>query len=196
LACASCTPDDHTREIQPTTPILYQATLQPADGQTAPLLSDQIVDLQKIGLRNPNTSASGHYNTNGGHTITLSVMENNGGVHGQGHITGPIYVEVDLDMACVAVDGNRATVGGEITDLDLGDNPLGLPIDIGWFFYLAVEDNGEGANAPADRHHSFVYFGMPGFGVFCDVLNPNNTLLWPEGLWFEVVGPQGEIQVK
>ncbi|MDX1477900.1 MAG: hypothetical protein R3301_09360 [Saprospiraceae bacterium] len=192
LVWASCVPDSHTPQPEQ---ILLRGNLHGKVDGLASVSVPVADDAQEIALRNPNSSASGHYLTNGGHTITLMAMENPGGVHGQGHITGPIYLDVELDMACVTVSGNRATVGGEILSVDLGDNPLGLPIEPGWIFYLAVEDNGEGANAASDRHHSFVYFGMPGFGLFCDILNPNNPVLWPEGLWFDI-GPAGQIQVK
>ena len=150
---------------------------------------------QTIDLRNPNTVVTGHYNTRGGHTVTLSAIENHGGVHGKGRITGSVYIDVKFDVDCVTKVGNRATVGGKITSIELGDNPFGLDVDIGWILYLAVEDNGEGANAASDRYHTEIYLGEPGLGSFCHFLAPDGPL-WPENEWYAVVGQGNQIQVK
>jgi hypothetical protein len=150
---------------------------------------------QSIDFRNPNTVVTGHYNTRGGHTVTLSAIENHGGIHGKGRITGPVYIDVKFDVDCVTKVGNRATVGGKITSIELGDNPFELDVDIGWILYLAVEDNGEGANAASDRYHTEIYLGEPGFGSFCDFLAPDGPF-WPEDEWYAVVGQGDQIQVK
>ena len=149
-----------------------------------------------VTLRNPNKAASGHYLTQQGHTVTFSAMENNGGVHGAGRVTGPFFIELRWRTACIEVVGNRATVAGELTYVELGDNPNNYPFSEGWLFYIAVEDNGEGANARPDRYNRQLYYGMPGFGEFCNILRPDIPLFWPNELWFEVVGEGDQIQVK
>ena len=70
-----------------------------------------------------------------------------------------------------------------------------IPLQEGWYFYYAVEDNGEGANADPDRYHPYVYWGQPGMGSFCNVLAPNSPF-WPEALWQDVADLEDQIQVK
>ena len=155
--------------------------------------TDPIAELQR---------ANGHgvnalYTTQGGHRIRLSANENNGGIHGNGRITGPIYVDVQFRTACIEVVDNRATYAGEITSVELGDNPFDFPIERGWYIYFAVEDNGNGKKGRADRYHDEVYFGNPLFGgPYCSFLPPNNTNVWPESQWLEVALRNDRIQIK
>ena len=54
----------------------------------------------------------------------------------------PISVYVKAELDCLVVSGNRAVVGGAVTEAT-------LPAYIGQRVLLVVEDNGEGINAPA-----------------------------------------------
>ena len=98
--------------------------------------------------------------------------------------------------ACITEVNNRATVGGEITYVELGDNPFEFPIEKGWYIYLAVEDNGRNFRGDKDRYHGEVYFGDPAFGPLCHFLPPNNEALWIPEDWQEVQGRFDGILVK
>ncbi len=62
--------------------------------------------------------------------------------------------DTDLDfrgeVTCLHVDGNRATVGGRITQARAGDESLE-----GRGIVLFIEDNGEGSNNPDDESDGF-----------------------------------------
>ena len=145
---------------------------------------------------NPNTIVKGHYTTRGGHTVTISAIENPSGLHGYGKITGPVYVNMEFSIACLNEVGNRATVGGRISSIELAEEFSYLPIDTDWIIYFAVEDNGEGSNSDPDRYHAQLYFGMPEFPLFCDLFDPTEPLVWEDHRWFDVVGRRDKIKIK
>ena len=138
----------------------------------------------------------GNYLTEGGHRIRVTALNNSGNVNGTGRISGPIYIEVRFRTACVQIVENRATIAGEITYAELGDNPFEFPIERGWYIYLAVEDNGRPTQGRRDRYHDEVYFGPPVSGPLCAFLPPNNPFIWPESEWREVEARQDQIIVR
>jgi hypothetical protein len=178
---------------------LFRVSLESLDLQMGPVdfNANKKDASTRITLRsNSNIKTNGHYNTVGGHTITFSAIQNSGGVHGNGHITGPYYIDVDFKSACINKIGNRATIGGEVTSLYLGEEPTNIQLDIGWYIYFAVEDNGEGSNADPDRYHNETYTSPPAYGPLCIYLGTDNTFYWPENEWIDISGPGGQIQVQ
>ena len=121
--------------------------------QNESLLSEEVLELSKA----PGNRASGKYLTAGGHKIVFTANENNGGVHGQGKITGPYYVDLTFRTVCIEVVDNRATYAGEVISVQLSDPEPEAPIIPGSIVYLAVEDNGEGSRSNPDRYHEQVY---------------------------------------
>ena len=143
-----------------------------------------------------NSVVVARYHTQGQHRVTLFALQGDEGVIGKGRIKGPVYVDVRFDIVCVNEVGDRATVGGEVTYADLGDNPLEIPIEPGWIMYLAIEDNGFGFRSDPDRYHNEVYLGTPGVGAFCDLLDPTNPIIWAEDEWFDVAKKYDFIHIK
>ena len=200
VTCTSDTPlrNQNLNTLEVNSAGLLQADL---DDSKEDLHLLEVEDIERtnnpvLSQRNPNTIVTGHYSTNGGHTVTFSLIENPGGIHGKGRITGPNYIDVKFDAACIRRVGNRATIGGRITSLVLSDALSHLQIDTDWIIYLALEDNGEGANADPDRYHAQIYFSMPGFGLHCDLLEPSHPYLWQEHRWFDVVNQGDQIQIQ
>ena len=155
-------------------------------------LDDVQSEKRVLGRSNPNAIVKANFLTRGGHRVIISGAKNPGGVHGTGSIKGPFYVDVQFDIVCITQVGNRATVGGQITYADLGENEPG-PVVPGAVMYLAVEDNGEGQKDDADRYNDNQWFSP--FPV-CDFLNPTVPFFWPEELWFDVAGKNDFIQIK
>jgi len=149
-----------------------------------------------VETRNPNSIVHSDYITTGTHHVQVKFEENPSGIHGTGSITGPIYIEVEFDAACITEVDNRATIGGLVTFLELGDNPFGFPVQVGWYIYMAMEDNGEGKKGPTDKYHGEVYFGMPAFGPLCDVLEPFHPIFWMADDWNDVQGKNDKVVIR
>lgn len=149
-----------------------------------------------ITQRSKNGSVTGHYSTKGGHTVTFSAIEKRGGVYGEGQITGPVYMDVRFDIDCVNYIGNRMSVAGRVTSVDLGDNPYELPLNIDWLLNFAVESDGEDANADSDLLHGEIYLGLPGLGSFCNILAPDNSGIWAEASWLEDANQRDQTQIQ
>ena len=162
----------------------------------------------EVVTRTANVSANGHYSffvTDYNDivyndivvTYTFSAMENSSGVHGHINVNGFYegFLDFQMDAVCITAEGNRATVGGIITQVN---DDAGLPIyfQVGNTIYLAVEDNGEGANAPSDKVASAIYIGFPELGLLCDVLPPNSEAWLVFGPWEDTDLPSDEIQVN
>ena len=144
---------------------------------------------------NPNALSNGDFSftTPGGNTYDVAghAMQNNGGAHGAVEQSGPGFIW-EGDAYCVTQfteNESRAVVGWEITD----NTQLPPPLDVGFYIYTAVEDNGEGSNAPSDRVSLNFYIAPPGSPAFCDVLA--NDASWPEENWVDV-NEGGHIQVQ
>ena len=149
-----------------------------------------------VDLRSDYNLGLAWYNTRGGHKVRVSAIAYDEQVYGKGRVNGPVYIHLEMDTRCIEVVGNRATIAGEVTEIDLGDNPNGIPLEKGWLFYLAIEDNGRGHQGDKDRYNATHYYGMPGFGIFCDVLTPDNPAFWPDEEWIDVQGKWDAIRIK
>ena len=82
--------------------------------------------------------------------IHVNAMSGPSGEDPKGHFFVRQAEVLDIDfrgeVTCLRVDGNRATIGGEITQARAGDEILE-----GRGILLFVEDNGEGSNDSLDR---------------------------------------------
>ena len=131
----------------------------------------------------PGASANGHANlTIGGENRTFSFSAN---TRKNGTVSGNVTLQarqtdtfIHADINCMVVSGNTATMSGPITNSS--DETLE-----GLTGIFKVEDNGEGANAPADRLSLYQPFA-PNTTFDCTIpFNP--PMLESEG---------GNIQVK
>lgn len=110
-------------------------------------------------------SASGHGNlTVGGELRTFSftaVTHKNGTVTGQAQLNNRAQdTRLHLDIDCLRVVGNTATVSGIVTNTT-------DPTLEGFRGIFRVEDNGEGANDPPDRI-SLVFLFPPSVPLDCN----------------------------
>ena len=139
---------------------------------------------------NPNAMANANFTFNG-YSAVGHGMQNNSGAHGS-------VEQISLtsgdswkgDAYCVSTwgeDDNRAVGGWEITE---DNNFFGAPL--GWLVFVAVEDNGEGANAPSDKVNLFFAVVPPGVYT-CDDLA--NDVAFPEFGWIDV-DEGGWVQVQ
>ena len=119
---------------------------------------------------NPNSESHSNmtFVTPDGNSYDVSghAMENPSGAHGAVEQSGPGFIW-EGDAYCVSTWGNKAVVGWEITDVTV----LPPPLNVGWQIYTAVEDNGQGANAPTDRVSLTFYACPPGCPPLCEVYN-------------------------
>ena len=195
LAVCSC----QDQEIHPDT-----TTSNPLDHQFQRV--DQSLNISRaVGISNANfqpvllrgsvEKANGHFLSAGLHQVSFSAVENAGGTHGQAEMSGPVY-NMHLETYCISVSGNRATIAGIVTQIeDLPEN-YPTPFDVGYQFYYAVEDNGEGSGSGPERSHGYVYIGPPGAPPFCEILLPDHPVYWPEEFWFDTLGENDQIDVK
>ena len=94
-------------------------------------------------------------NTNGEITLTGSVDLPDQDVDGEGTSSGGGIVEVSMtvEVDCLSVNGNRATLSGEVTDSNIGAY-------VGNRANMAVEDNGQGKKDPSHRF-TWGLYGTP-----------------------------------
>jgi hypothetical protein len=97
--------------------------------------------------------ASGHANLTVGDGLTrtfsfTAVRQADGTVTGQADVNNPSFpIRIHMKIDCLKFDGvNRVIASGPITQSTDPQTIVGGRIGV-----VAVEDNGEGANAPADR---------------------------------------------
>jgi len=164
-----------------------------------------------VELRGP-VSANGHYNFfhpdygESSITYTFSAVENNGGVHGSANVHGlfPGISDFKMTIDCILVEGNRATIGGIITEVtdDAGLSCIGCCgadyqfFAVGNNVLFAVEDNGEGQNGPRDKVAGNLLIGFPTCALTCDLFPPDSPWWEVYGEWPEVYLPSDQIQVK
>jgi hypothetical protein len=72
---------------------------------------------------------------------------------GSGSGAGVAALSITVDVHCFVVNGNRATMSGEVTGSNIGSY-------LGRTAILAVEDNGEGSKDPPDRF-TWGFYGTP-----------------------------------
>lgn len=94
--------------------------------------------------RSENISANGHY-AFGTTDVTFSAMKNNGGTHGKINFNGELY-NFKADVVCILVSGNKAVVGGQVTEVTAPAN-----MNVGDYVGFGVWDLGEGNNGPLDK---------------------------------------------
>ncbi len=94
-------------------------------------------------------TGSGHFRLNDGslRTFTASArLHADGSVSGQSQLNNrSAGAKVHTSIDCLFIDGNLAIMSGVVTSSNFPNRPVGSGI------IWAVEDNGEGTNAPADR---------------------------------------------
>ena len=93
--------------------------------------------------------------TQGEITVTGEVDLPDQDVDGEGSGSGAGVVDLSLtvNVDCLVVSGNRATFSGEVTQSSVESY-------VGRIAVMAVEDNGEGANAALDRF-TWGFYGTP-----------------------------------
>jgi hypothetical protein len=138
-----------------------------------------------------NPKASGHANltVGDGQTRTFSftaVQHRNGTVTGQAEVNNPSFpIRVHFAIDCLKFDGNRAIASGPVTQSsDPGT------IAVGRISVVAVEDNGEGANAAPDRITTIPDYAPP---KSCNDFSVSNSGLRDDTSG-EVVRPWREIE--
>jgi hypothetical protein len=138
---------------------------------------------------NPSASGQGIL-TSDGELRTFSftaVQHKDGTVTGQAEVNNrALNLRVHIEIVCLNIIGNRAYVGGFVTQSSLPS--FTVPGDTAVF---AVEDNGEGANAASDR------ITLTGFAVF-DTLDCHDPVVIDVLDNFAGFNPikAGNIQVK
>ena len=146
-----------------------------------------------------NPGASGHANLTVGdgqtRTFSFTAVEHpDGTVTGQGQVNNPSFpIRIHFRLDCLKFGaGNRVIASGPITkSSDPGT------IDVGRISVFAVEDNGEGANAPPDRITTIPDYAPPkscnDFSVSASGLRDDTTgvLVRP---WRAI--EDGQIQVR
>jgi hypothetical protein len=100
---------------------------------------------------NPNASGHANLEVGDGQTRTFSftaVQQQDGTVTGQGEVNNPSFpIRLLFGIDCLMFDGdNRIIASGPITQT----SDPGI-VAVGRIAVFAVEDNGEGVNAPPDR---------------------------------------------
>ena len=120
-------------------------------------------------------------------TISFTAMvDANGNAQGQLQATFsfPFEEKVHMELACLAVEGNEAWIGGTVTK----SHPRGAWL--GQVFIVRFQDNGEGGGSPPDRMSHFRGGGAIG---------PNRCLNQPTGSpEFDLLFPyvSGNVVVK
>jgi hypothetical protein len=130
-----------------------------AHGKTVPgwLLLAAVVMLTSLptsaAAAGGNPTAAGHANLTVGDGLTrtfsfAAVQRADGTVTGQGQVNNPSFpIRIHFRIDCLKFDGdNRIIASGPITQ---SSDPA--TIAVGRISVFAVEDNGEGENAPPDR---------------------------------------------
>ena len=191
----------------------YGVNVSTGKGQVFTLNGDQLKsDYSGVQLRSP-VSANGHYNVESPYvpgtssiTYTFSAGENNGGVHGHVNVHGlqEGISDFDMDVECILVEGNRATIGGVITNVtvDPGFTCFGCCgadyqfFAVGNNVLFAVEDNGEGAGAAPDKAAGVLWIGFPTCPLDCSELPPYSEAWEVYGPWPDVFLSSDQIQVK
>ena len=104
-----------------------------------------------------------------------------GEVKGQGefHFVVPV-VNFHAEMNCLAVDGDTAWLGMEVTRTD---DPDTIPVGFDWTWQ--IRDNGEGAGAPPDQQSFFFPTAqLRDFGFDADDCNDMPPLFdFPDGVF-------------
>jgi hypothetical protein len=128
--------------------------------------------------------------------VTLSAMENNGGIHGNGQVKS-WFLDFNMSTECLTVVGNEAIYGGVITQVNYVDPAWAdewcttICIDPGVHFVAKVVDNGEGQNNPPDQTAMFFAIGpVP----LCDFF-PVDSPYWSWQM-IDVQGQGDQIQVE
>ncbi len=142
-------------------------------------------------------SASGaiHVNTSeGGRDIEFNAQTSGSGASGQIKFSAPFTipnqdgdedgtgdlqlstttVSLRIDVDCLKVSGNRAAIGGVVSDASVSGY-------VGRRMLLSVEDGGEGTNAPPDRYTWGQYRSTTGSWTASDaelVFDPGVGLTW------------------
>jgi hypothetical protein len=108
--------------------------------------------LTSVAAARGNPTASGHANLTVGdgqtRTFSFTAVQNmDGTVTGQGQVHNPSFpIRIHFEIDCLKFDDNRVIASGPITQSSDPDT-----IAVGRIAVFAVEDNGEGVNAPPDR---------------------------------------------
>lgn len=149
-----------------------------------------------VASKSSNSSANGHFTTQlpGGNAFTVSVMQNNSGVHGMMKLSGGNLGTIKMNAVCIEVVDNRATIGGQITGINSFLTEV-IGIDVGDYLYFCLEDNGEGSNAPSDRYQRILYFSFEEEGPLCFEIPPGPDH-WPEEFWANTANPSDQIQIQ
>lgn len=132
--------------------------------------------------------AHGDFHTWGGFVgLDFSATQNNGGTHGTGYLEmGDAKMNLETSSVIVIEGVGGAIYGGLITEV-IDDGGLGFLFAEGRVFYMYLQDNGQGNNAPADQTSNILAVspepwedagaGVPWtiFGL-ADVTNPTDVI--------------------
>lgn len=207
----------------PPTPIGLNPDIQNSETQIYVLNFDEespvweSVELTELQSTPVNNAASKNGNSAHAHgdftgsegslSISFQGTQNNGGPHGSAEVllTTPSgkMLHILMQTSCVAVIGNEAIYGGEITEVKVNTlsspppPPPGFPVpscdpyDLGTYAYFRVTDNGQGANAPKDRY-------IPLIATSCSLSGDclANSFPWFFFSSFEVEQPTDNIKVN
>lgn len=145
----------------------------------------------EVTLRSSNSnSTNGHFAPLPGWTFTFNGIKNNGGVHGNVTLDGPI-ANFRMAADCLIFEGNEVVYGGVITEVIFQDPSFcGGCLAPGVYTAFKLKDNGEGQNAPPDQFSTWMLFG---YQSLCDLF-PISAEEY--GAYVDVSGLGGQIQVK
>jgi hypothetical protein len=118
----------------------------------------------------PSATGAGHFESSGGlRTFSFSaITKKDGSVTGQAQLSNRgLDSKLHVDIDCMVVSGNTATISGVITNSNVG-------LD-GFTAYFTVVDNGEGGASPDEM--SLLAPIDPASGLDCTV--PLNMVLYP-----------------
>jgi hypothetical protein len=170
--------------------------------ETSPVVVlDHLLDNSGTGVNereSSNASVNAHFSPLAGFEVTLSGMQNNGGIHGNGQIKSE-WVYFQFETACLNFAGNEVVYGAMITKVhfisEAWEAAFPGAIRVGRYLVLKMADYGEGQNAPPDQCSQYFWTStMP----FCNIFTPDHPV-WlypiPYGIG-PMVDVIGQIQVK
>ncbi|MCB9291713.1 MAG: hypothetical protein H6559_01070 [Lewinellaceae bacterium] len=105
--------------------------------------------------------------------------------------TGPGTYSLELEPECILTSGNDAVISGIVVSVQ-GDVPAWAGENVGDKYFIKVQDNGQGANAPADRVNTEIFFVPSTLPFPCELIGPDAFLWMVIGQMVDVSNPPRE----
>lgn len=204
IGCTKENLKDQPQTIDQADPSMVTMYVLNLDGET-PSYDEVTISAKELGNNvsgaeksNPNSAHTHGEFTGfgGGVTIEFSGTQNNGGSHGSGvfkQALGPFNLVIEMETACVGVDGDVAAYAGTFTDVEGSPFPPNFgPFALGNTVLFYVKDNGQSANAPLSQYSTALVI----FGGFGGAFDCENIDLTQDFMWADVEGDDDKIKVN